>query len=243
LANDIREGRATPEEATRTLMDMVKGIKISPALLVLFLGTLTLIAADKGLHYVSGHMEAIHHEQWKAKRGTELSNYHCRRMGNGFNYYDPNGNICVSTRDAKHHQIGPSNQKTFLDRPLGPTLVERANENDSEEYMAAMAEAERIKKDELEPAVREAEIAKSNLDEHLKNVQAGKRAEANGTLNNRDRQLVESAKELVKQYLPIKNAADARVNEIQRKIDALRAVADEAEANSRTSRTSRTSRP
>lgn len=252
LANDIREGRATPDEATTTLMGMVDKItptKIKPVLVVA-LAALALIAAEKGLHYVSdkvhNHMETKHHEQWMADRGKALSNNHCRRLGNGLNHYDPNGNICVSTREEGNRQIGPSNQKTFLGRPLGPTLAEGANENDSEGYMAATAEAERIKKDELGPAVREAEIAKYNLDEHLKNVQAGERAEANGTLNERDRRIVESAKDLVKQYLPIKNAADERVKEIQRKIDAANKVAGEAEANSRTTRTTRitrTSRP
>lgn len=52
-------------------------------------------------------------------------------------------------------------------------------------------------------------------------------------MNDRDRRIIDGSNDGVKQYLPIKEAAEAKIKQIHAKIDATKKMADDAEQASR----------
>jgi hypothetical protein len=147
------------------------------------------------------------------------------------NSIDAMESMTTGNRGSRDVQIGPAN--TFAIKRLTAIPEVNVNENDSSEYIAAMNEARRIERDELRPALAEAHEQKSELDAHLRNVQAGERESKHGPLSQRKREIVNDSAKFVDQILPIKNAADKRVVDAQKRYDDAVKMAHAAEAASR----------
>lgn len=237
LAQNLNQNTTTPQDASLALRNIIAKIPpgaIKPVLLVVATALLAMIVAPPiadGLKRISDAGAEFGAARRHAELMKPLNDETCKKMG--FSDYSLHTKLCQITdpiTDEYRRQIGaPDNlyKYSWWPEPI------HENENDSPEYIAAINEIKRIEKEELWPAEYELAKAQHTLDEFLKNVQAGDRAEAKGILNERDRQIIAYSKDAVKQYLPIKEGAEAKIKQLHAKIDATKKMADDAEQASR----------
>lgn len=244
LATELGTSRMSPQAVSTSIMGTVKKIPKEAIHGVLYavLGILVMVAAQHGAE------NSIANAALTQSR-IAANNLSCAERGMGS--YNAATQLCkkpnhsgmsafedsmfaglTGSRGWDDAQIGAPN--SFSVKRFHTIHEEDGNVNDSAEYNAAMDEARRIERDELWPALHEANRQKSILDAHLKNVQAGERAENRGeSLNIRKSRIVAESASSVAEILPVKNAADKRVVEAQKHYDDAVKMAHAAESASR----------
>lgn len=244
LATELGTSRMSPQAVSTSIMGTVKKIPKEAIHGVLYavLGILVMVAAQHGAE------NSIANAALTQSR-IAANNLSCAERGMGS--YNAATQLCkkpnhsgmsafedsmfaglTGSRGWDDAQIGAPN--SFSVKRFHTIDEEDGNVNDSAEYIAAMDQARKIERDELWPALHEANRQKSILDEPLRNVQAGEReVKLHGPLNPRKSRIVAESASSVAEILPVKNAADERVVEAQKHYDDAVKMAHAAEAASR----------